>query len=815
MALSGSVSTNKYDARYYELSWTATQSIAKNTSTVEWTLKAKGDAGAWYAERTLKVVLAGQTVLSKTDRVERYDGVVATGSVTLTHDTTGNKSFDVSVDVAIYGTSVNATADETFTLDQIPRYGTSVQSLNAKTETTIKMNWSSDNTVDYLWYSKDNGSNWTGVNVTDGKSGTYTISGLSPNTAYKIKTRIRRKDSQLTTDSSALSVTTYDYPYCTDSPNFILGDELTLKFYNPLKRAFKFYIIGNGTQIDVEYNCSTDTYKGVNSTASSVPYLYATIPNAKSGKYKVKVVYGDSTKTRDNGNTYTIKESVCYPTFTAFTYKDANTTVTNVTGNNQVLVKGLSKLAVEISTANKMVAVNSATPKKYVATIDTLNVPFDYSANAISKEIGVVNTTGTKRLNVTAYDSRNLPKTAYKDITIYDYAKPVINASVKRLNNFEAQTTLEVSGSYSRLTIGGVDKNTLKSVQYRYREVDGTWSGYISLTTTLSSGKFTCNNVVLTLDNTKEFEFEIKVTDNLSNNTASVNVDIGQAIFFVSSNKKTAYLNGVEVTTRDNVRQTKYYTQLAGNTDLNKITGYGTYRSIKQADTDTMANVPAGINGGFTLHVLTWTSNPTDTTYIRQELIYSRWTYIRASNNGGTTWSAWNTTAYLEDLYPVGSVYCNSTNTNPASKFGGTWSLIDKGFKSIHTTVTGGFTPATNITAGETYVNRGGNTLRIRQALVINTALTDTTCELGSFVWNAFGISNIPMSINDAITYRDGANGGIVWSLYSSGKVEQIDIIDATSITSGNTFFLDFTFVVDSSRMLDSVCDKFYWKRTA
>ena len=331
MALSGSVSTNKYDERYYELSWTATQSIANNTSTIKWTLSAKGDAGSWYAERTLKVVIAGQTVYSKTARVERYDGTVATGSLTVTHDNTGNKSFKVNIEAAIYVSSINATAEKTFTLDQIPRYGTSVQSLNTKTETTIKMNWSSDSTVDSVWYSTDNGTSWTNVawNSISAKSGTYTISGLSPKTTYKIKTRIKRKDSQLKTDSSALSVATYDYPHCTNAPDFVLGSPVTLTFYNPLEREFDFSLTGNGKHI---YNWTGNTgtsYKGVNGEPA-LTNLYDSISSLKKAKYSVETVYNDNFILVDGG-TYSIDESKCQPTFKTFTYKDTNTTVTNVT----------------------------------------------------------------------------------------------------------------------------------------------------------------------------------------------------------------------------------------------------------------------------------------------------------------------------------------------------------------------------------------------------------------------------------------------------------------------------------------------------
>jgi hypothetical protein len=50
--------------------------------------------------------------------------------------------------------------------------------------------------------------------------------------------------------------------------------------------------------------------------------------------------------------------------------------------------------------------------------------------------------------------------------------------------------------------------------------------------------------VVLSLDNTKSFEFQIKAVDKLETNGSSVNVDVGQAIFFVSTNKRACYING-------------------------------------------------------------------------------------------------------------------------------------------------------------------------------------------------------------------------------------------------------------------------------
>ena len=130
MALSGSINTNNYDGRYYQLSWTATQSIENNSSTVSWTIKAIGGDDSWYAERTLKAVINGTTVYSKTDRVERKAGTVATGKIPIAHGSDGKKTFGLSLQVACYTVAVNLTKSATAELDQIPRQATLVSAPN-------------------------------------------------------------------------------------------------------------------------------------------------------------------------------------------------------------------------------------------------------------------------------------------------------------------------------------------------------------------------------------------------------------------------------------------------------------------------------------------------------------------------------------------------------------------------------------------------------------------------------------------------------------------------------------------------------------
>lgn len=122
MALSGTVKTNAdSNGRYYQLTWSATQSIANNTSTISWTLSAQGYSGYWVAERTLYVTIDGATVYSKSNRVERQVGTIKTGTKTIKHNSNGSRSFTITLGAAVYGTSVNCKGSGTFALNTIGR----------------------------------------------------------------------------------------------------------------------------------------------------------------------------------------------------------------------------------------------------------------------------------------------------------------------------------------------------------------------------------------------------------------------------------------------------------------------------------------------------------------------------------------------------------------------------------------------------------------------------------------------------------------------------------------------------------------------
>ena len=545
MATSGSFNTNQYSNRGLNFSWSRTgYDIAGNYTDISWSLTGNGSKSGYYMAGAFTVVIDGETVYSSSDRIQLWNGtVVASGTKRIYHNNDGTRSFSASASAGIYTYAVNVSGSGSWSLDTIPRYADITQfDVSAVDETTIKFTWGANASCDAVQYSVDGGG-WT-----EGQYPTTNIGGLSANAQHSVKIRVKRTDSQLWTESGTKYATTYDYPKPTSINDFSIGDGATVNLYNPLGRNVTLQLISNndGSVIGTYSGTYSGLVNGEFKTADAIDKQYKSIPNSNSGTYYAKVTYGSVVKTLGN-KTYSTKTAECSPSFSNFNYKDSNTNIVAVTGNDQVFVKGYSKLYITIPSANKMTTQKYATPNKYVISCDTLNKDVTYSSSDINTEVGTIANSGTLRVNARAYDSRNNSALAYKDITVYDYAKPVINVSASRLNKFENQTTIKVSGTYTKLTINNTNKNTITNVKYRYRETGGTWSNWTNISTTVSNGTFTCSDVILSLDNTKSFEFEIQATDNIDSNTKTANVDIGQAIFFISSNNRACYINGQEI----------------------------------------------------------------------------------------------------------------------------------------------------------------------------------------------------------------------------------------------------------------------------
>lgn len=168
-------------------------------------------------------------------------------------------------------------------------------------------------------------------------------------------------------------------------------------------------------------------------------------------------------------------------------------------------------------------------------------------------------------------------------------------------------------------------------------------------------------------------------------------------------------------------------------------------------------------------------------------------------------------------MFPVGSTYTTTTNTNPSSKLGGTWELINKSFTPLFANGSSYFTTnTTNFTFTSCYINRVGNTVALRLNVKNNVALSDNTLEVGTFNFDSIGITRIHNTQFSSNTYSDALNGVIQYQVnYETGALENYDVVGNYSTSTGLSIFYCFDFVLKPEYMLDSACNQFIWERTA
>ena len=122
MALSGSFTTSAYSNRSLTFSWSATQSISGNYSTISWSLKGSGSQSQYFKAAPFTVVIDGEQVYYSETRIQLSNGtLVASGTKTIYHNADGSRSFSASVSAAIYSYAVNVSGSDSWSLNNIPR----------------------------------------------------------------------------------------------------------------------------------------------------------------------------------------------------------------------------------------------------------------------------------------------------------------------------------------------------------------------------------------------------------------------------------------------------------------------------------------------------------------------------------------------------------------------------------------------------------------------------------------------------------------------------------------------------------------------
>lgn len=502
-------------------------SAASNTSTVSAVLVLHRPYNVQStATKSASMTINGTTYTWSGTIGGQGDMTLISKSISIPHNSDGSKSINISASITLQitwsGTYIDTVSNSgSLTLTKLELYPSCTISNTSKTETAMVIKWTSDKTIDYVWYSKNGGSSWTAVGSANATTGSVTISSLSANTAYSIKIRVRSKTSQLTTDSSALSVTTYAYPYATSMPSFTIGNTLTIGVYNPLGRTYTMTIVYNNNNEQTVGNYSGTSVAGF-TDSSWVPNWYASIPNAKSGTYKVKITYGSHTETR-TGGTYTINASAAAPTIGGLTYADTNSTTQALIGDTSKIVQNKGTVRY---TATGLAAKYSASISSVKVSVNGATYTLTRSGATATGGNAVINSSSNVTATATITDSRGL--TAKKSVTVQmlAWATPSGRVSLQRRSNFYSETNITVNATVSQLN--GTNTAT---ITYRYKQTSSsTWSAWATLQNGVAAQ--------FTADNQYEWNVQVQIVDALgATTTINKTVQRGMPLMFWDTKK--------------------------------------------------------------------------------------------------------------------------------------------------------------------------------------------------------------------------------------------------------------------------------------
>lgn len=402
-----------------------------NTSTVNYTLTATKSSGSgYYNEYARSPVIVTINGVQEVNTKVAFDFrgstpktiTLASGtSRAIKHNDDGTKTISVSgtfTDGSSSGSRGTATASGTFTMITIPR-GSEIGTIN---------------------YIDDIGGQF---DITEYASSLYTCVEIYCGGTY---------------------ITTIN-----DVSNGINSFTLTSAQLNTV-----YNILKNYTSFS-DYTFNSKTYKGTKSSDNLIIGYCKTYSNSS------KQTQIGSTSTSWGGIIY-LSTTNLYPTFNNFTYKDTNPTITTLTNNNQILLKGYSNAQIEISVANRATGNKGADITRYTFP-DGLSETYS-STSPVTHTLSNYNYGNS--IEVKAFDTRGFSTSKSISVAslISNYTAPVLsNSIVQRKNGLEATTYFGCdlklwNGNYA------TDRaNEITKFQYRSKISNTeTWGEWIDIT---------------------------------------------------------------------------------------------------------------------------------------------------------------------------------------------------------------------------------------------------------------------------------------------------------------------------------------------
>ena len=210
-------------------------------------------------------------------------------------------------------------------------------------------------------------------------------------------------------------------------------------------------------------------------------------------------------------------------------------------------------------------------------------------------------------------------------------------------------------------------------------------------------------------------------------------------------------------------------------------------------------------------------ANWTDSKYPSANAVVAKITEMTAGASNGTG-------------FPVGSVIMThkelatgetSAAANPATLLGlpGTWVLIDKEFINKSADIASLWTSSRATVSGR--ISWADHSICLKMWLVTDQYPLSPGDGIGSIDRAKAGVTDFSLSDEGGVAFAVSGTTNttsyvIKYSLDGSGSLELEEIYDETvAAFSGATIHIQTIVPISWSSMLDSACDKFYWKRTA
>lgn len=380
---------------------------------------------------------------------------------------------------------------------------------------------------------KASSASWSGTTKhTNSATMSITVpaSTTSITIGYKIKISGLDENNTVTGTNKSLTLSTV-LASLTSAPDFNDEQNPTIKYSNPAGNSvgLKACISLTGSTDDIAYRDipKTGTSYTFNLTEAERNVLRnaCTTANSRKVRFYLRTVVGST-----NHNTYlekTLSIVNANPTFTAenISYRDTNPDTVAVTENDQKLVQNLSTM---------LATITSATSKKG-ASISKYEVTFNNATRTLTSagniDYGTVNSANDLTLSVKVTDSRGNTATASKNVLFLPWVLPSAIMSLRRKNNYEDETYLKVTASYSP-----VDDLNHISITYQYKPVDDeNYCDPIPIE----------NETEVTMIKDKEvaWDYKIILTDAFGSVTYNIKLPKGKFIFFVDTRRLSVGVN--------------------------------------------------------------------------------------------------------------------------------------------------------------------------------------------------------------------------------------------------------------------------------